>query len=202
MPSSLEIAQQASSARSRRSPRPPGSRRTSSSRTAATRRRSTTPCSTGSPARPDGKLIDVTAITPTKAGEGKTTTAVSLAQGLGHIGKHVALCLREASLGPVFGVKGGAAGGGYAQVVPMEDLNLHFTGDIHAIRAANNLLAAMIDAHILHGNALEHRSAHDQLAALHRHERPLAARDRHRARRQGERQPARRRASTSRPPPR
>jgi formate--tetrahydrofolate ligase len=102
----------------------------------------------------DGKLIDVTAITPTKAGEGKTTTSVSLTQGLGHIGRQVALCLREASLGPVFGIKGGAAGGGYAQVVPMEDLNLHFTGDIHAIGSANNLLAAMIDAHILHGNKL------------------------------------------------
>jgi formate--tetrahydrofolate ligase len=102
----------------------------------------------------DGKLICVTAITPTKAGEGKTTTSVSLTQGLGHIGKKVALCLREASLGPVFGIKGGAAGGGYAQVVPMEDLNLHFTGDIHAIGAANNLLAAMLEAHLLHGNAL------------------------------------------------
>jgi formate--tetrahydrofolate ligase len=102
----------------------------------------------------DGKLICVTAITPTKAGEGKTTTSVSLTQGLGHIGKKVALCLREASLGPVFGIKGGAAGGGYAQVVPMEDLNLHFTGDIHAISAANNLLAAMLEAHLLHGNKL------------------------------------------------
>src|SRR5439155_4721036 len=102
----------------------------------------------------DGKLIDVTAITPTKAGEGKTTTSVSLTQGLGHIGKRVALCLREASLGPVFGIKGGAAGGGYTQVVPMEDLNLHFTGDIHAIGAANNLLAAMLEAHLLHGNKL------------------------------------------------
>src|SRR3954447_25436145 len=105
-------------------------------------------------AKADGKLIDVTAITPTKADEGKTTTSVSLTQGLGHIGRSVALCLREASLGPVFGIKGGAAGGGYAQVVPMEDMNLHFTGDIHAIGAANNLLAAMIDAHLLHGNAL------------------------------------------------
>src|SRR5436309_2331097 len=105
-------------------------------------------------ASPDGKLIDVTAITPTKAGEGKTTTAVSLTQGLGHIGKEPVLCLREASLGPVFGIKGGAAGGGYAQVVPMEDMNLHFTGDIHAIGAANNLLAAMIESHILHGNKL------------------------------------------------
>jgi formate--tetrahydrofolate ligase len=104
--------------------------------------------------RPDGKLICVTAITPTKAGEGKTTTSVSLTQGLGAIGKKVALCLREASLGPVFGIKGGAAGGGYAQVVPMEDLNLHFTGDIHAIGAANNLLAAMLEASLLHGNKL------------------------------------------------
>jgi formyltetrahydrofolate synthetase len=102
----------------------------------------------------DGKLIDVTAITPTKAGEGKTTTSVSLTQGLGHIGKSVALCIREASLGPVFGIKGGAAGGGYTQVVPMEDMNLHFTGDIHAIGAANNLLAAMLEAHLLHGNKL------------------------------------------------
>jgi formate--tetrahydrofolate ligase len=105
-------------------------------------------------ARPDGKLINVTAITPTKAGEGKTTTSVSLTQGFGAIGRKAALCLREASLGPVFGIKGGAAGGGYAQVVPMEDLNLHFTGDIHAIGAANNLLAAMLEAHILHGNEL------------------------------------------------
>ena len=102
----------------------------------------------------DGKLVCVTAITPTKAGEGKTTTSVSLTQGLGHIGRRPVLCLREASLGPVFGIKGGAAGGGYAQVVPMEDLNLHFTGDIHAIGAANNLLAALLEAHILHGNAL------------------------------------------------
>jgi formate--tetrahydrofolate ligase len=104
--------------------------------------------------RPNAKLIGVTAITPTKAGEGKTTTAVSLTQGLGTIGKSPVLCLREASLGPVFGIKGGAAGGGYAQVVPMEDLNLHFTGDIHAIGAANNLLSAMLEAHILHGNDL------------------------------------------------
>src|SRR5437899_2737915 len=104
--------------------------------------------------RPDCKLIDVTAITPTKAGEGKPTTSVSLTEGLGHIGKHPVLCIREASLGPVFGIKGGAAGGGYAQVVPMEDMNLHFTGDIHAIGAANNLLAAMLEAHILHGNEL------------------------------------------------
>ncbi len=104
--------------------------------------------------RPDGKLIDVTAITPTPAGEGKTTTSVSLTQGFGKLGKRPVLCLREASLGPVFGIKGGAAGGGYTQVVPMEDMNLHFTGDIHAIGAANNLLAAMLEAHLLHGNAL------------------------------------------------
>jgi formate--tetrahydrofolate ligase len=104
--------------------------------------------------KPDAKLVNVTAITPTKAGEGKTTTSVSLTQGLGVIGRRPVLCLREASLGPVFGIKGGAAGGGYAQVVPMEDLNLHFTGDIHAIGAANNLLAAMLEAHLLHGNEL------------------------------------------------
>src|ERR687898_942846 len=103
---------------------------------------------------PDGKLVCVTAITPTRAGEGKTTTSVSLTQGLGYIGRKPVLCLREASLGPVFGIKGGAAGGGYAQVVPMEDLNLHFTGDIHAIGAANKLLAAMLEAHVLHGNEL------------------------------------------------
>jgi formate--tetrahydrofolate ligase len=102
--------------------------------------------------RPDGKLICVTGMTPTKAGEGKTTTLVGLTQGLGVIGSKPVACLREASLGPVFGIKGGAAGGGLTQVVPMEDLNLHFTGDIHAIGAANNLLAAMIDASILHGN--------------------------------------------------
>ena len=102
--------------------------------------------------RPDGKLICVAGMTPTKAGEGKTTTAVSLTEGLGKIGKTPVLCLREPSLGPVFGIKGGAAGGGYAQIVPMEDLNLHFTGDIHAVGAANNLLAALLDASILHGN--------------------------------------------------
>ena len=104
--------------------------------------------------RPDGKLVLVTAITPTPAGEGKTTTSVGLADGLRKIGKNAMLALREPSLGPVFGVKGGAAGGGYAQVVPMEDINLHFTGDFHAIGAANNLLAAMLDNHIQQGNAL------------------------------------------------
>jgi len=104
--------------------------------------------------RPDGKLVLVTAITPTPAGEGKTTTTIGLADGLKRIGKNVIVALREPSLGPVFGVKGGAAGGGYAQVVPMEDINLHFTGDFHAIGAANNLLAAMLDNHIQQGNAL------------------------------------------------
>ena len=104
--------------------------------------------------RPEGKLILVTAINPTPAGEGKTTTTVGLADGLKKLGKNVMVALREPSLGPVFGVKGGAAGGGYAQVVPMEDINLHFTGDFHAIGAANNLLAAMLDNHIQQGNAL------------------------------------------------
>ena len=102
----------------------------------------------------DGKLILVTAITPTPAGEGKTTTTIGLADGLKKIGKNVVVALREPSLGPVFGVKGGAAGGGYAQVIPMEDINLHFTGDFHAIGAANNLLAAMLDNHIYQGNKL------------------------------------------------
>ena len=102
----------------------------------------------------DGKLILVTAINPTPAGEGKTTTTVGLADGLKKLGKNVVVALREPSLGPVFGVKGGAAGGGYAQVVPMEDINLHFTGDFHAIGAANNLLAAMLDNHIYQGNKL------------------------------------------------
>lgn len=104
--------------------------------------------------KPDGKLILVTAITPTPAGEGKTTTTVGLTDGLRKIGKNAAAALREPSLGPVFGIKGGAAGGGYAQVVPMEDINLHFTGDFHAIGAANNLLAAMLDNHIQQGNSL------------------------------------------------
>ena len=102
----------------------------------------------------DGKLVLVTAINPTPAGEGKTTTTVGLADAMQKLGKNVMVALREPSLGPVFGVKGGAAGGGYAQVVPMEDINLHFTGDFHAIGAANNLLAAMLDNHIYQGNEL------------------------------------------------
>ena len=104
--------------------------------------------------KPDGKLILVTAITPTPAGEGKTTTTIGLADGMRRIGKKVSVALREPSLGPVFGIKGGAAGGGWAQVIPMEDINLHFTGDFHAIGAANNLLAAMLDNHIYQGNSL------------------------------------------------
>jgi formate--tetrahydrofolate ligase len=110
-------------------------------------------------ARQRGKLILVTAINPTPAGEGKTTTTVGLGDGLNAIGKRAAICIREASLGPNFGMKGGAAGGGYAQVVPMEDMNLHFTGDFHAITSAHNLLSAMIDNHIYWGNELENRRA-------------------------------------------
>ena len=103
---------------------------------------------------PDGKLVLVTAINPTPAGEGKTTTSVGLGQAFGKLGKKAVIALREPSLGPCFGIKGGAAGGGYAQVVPMEDLNLHFTGDFHAITSANNLLAALLDNHIQQGNEL------------------------------------------------
>jgi formate--tetrahydrofolate ligase len=103
--------------------------------------------------KPDGKLILVTAINPTPAGEGKTTTTVGLGDGLNRIGKNAMICLREPSLGPCFGMKGGAAGGGYAQVVPMEDINLHFTGDFHAITSAHNLLSALIENHIYWGNS-------------------------------------------------
>jgi formate--tetrahydrofolate ligase len=106
-------------------------------------------------AKPDGKLILVTAISPTPAGEGKTTTTVGLGDALNLIGKKTLICLREPSLGPVFGMKGGATGGGMAQVIPMEDINLHFTGDFHAIASAHNLLSAMIDNHIHHGNELQ-----------------------------------------------
>jgi formate--tetrahydrofolate ligase len=105
--------------------------------------------------KPDGKIIDVTAITPTPLGEGKTVTSIGLAESMNAIGIHTMLALREPSLGPVFGIKGGAAGGGYSQVIPMEDLNLHFTGDIHAVGTANNLLAAMVDSHLMHGNELK-----------------------------------------------
>ena len=105
--------------------------------------------------RPEGKLILVTAINPTPAGEGKTTTSVGLGQAFGRLGKRAVVALREPSLGPCFGIKGGAAGGGYAQVVPMEELNLHFTGDFHAITSANNLVAALVDNHIQQGNELQ-----------------------------------------------
>ena len=105
--------------------------------------------------QPDGKLILVTAISPTPAGEGKTTTTVGLTDAMNQLGKKTICCLREPSLGPCFGIKGGAAGGGYSQVIPMEDINLHFTGDFHAIGVAHNLLSALIDNHIHHGNALE-----------------------------------------------
>ena len=104
--------------------------------------------------RPRGKLILVTALTPTPAGEGKTTTTVGLGDGLNKIGKKTVICIREPSLGPCFGIKGGAAGGGYSQVVPMEDINLHFTGDIHAISSAHNLMSALIDNHVHWGNNL------------------------------------------------
>ncbi|MGY9080917.1 MAG: formate--tetrahydrofolate ligase, partial [Candidatus Nanopelagicales bacterium] len=107
------------------------------------------------PENPNAHLVLVTAISPTPPGEGKTTTSVGLADGLSHIGKRVMVCLREPSLGPVFGMKGGAAGGGKAQIVPMEDINLHFTGDFGAIGLANNLLSALIDNHIHHGNSLD-----------------------------------------------
>jgi formate--tetrahydrofolate ligase len=113
---------------------------------------------------PVGRLVLVTGITPTPAGEGKSTVTVGVAQALRKLGKRAMLCIREPSLGPVFGLKGGAAGGGYAQVVPMEDINLHFTGDFHAIASAHNLLSAMLDAHVHHGNAL------GLVAAHHRHE--------------------------------
>ncbi len=105
--------------------------------------------------RPQGRYIDVTAINPTPLGEGKTVTTVGLGQALKHIGKNVITCIRQPSLGPVFGIKGGAAGGGYSQVIPMEDFNLHLTGDVHAVTMANNLLSAYIDNHIYQGNDLD-----------------------------------------------
>ena len=126
----------------------------------------------------DGKLILVTAISPTPAGEGKTTTTVGLGDGLNRIGKKAMSCLREPSLGPCFGMKGGAAGGGYAQVVPMEDINLHFTGDFHAITSAHNLLSALIDNQIYWGNPTGTRQPARRLATRHGHERPRAALDR------------------------
>ena len=162
-----------------------------SRRTAATRRRSTLDYVAPLKDRPNGKLILVTAITPTPAGEGKTTTTVGLGDALNHIGKKAIICLREPSLGPSFGMKGGAAGGGYAQVVPMEDINLHFTGDFHAIGAANNLLGGDGRQPRLLGQRARHRPAPHHLAARPRHERPGAALDRQLARRGRERLPAR-----------
>ncbi len=114
-------------------------------------------------ANPQGKYIDVTAITPTPLGEGKTTTTVGLTQGLGVLGKNVACCIRQPSQGPTFGIKGGAAGGGYSQVVPMEDFNLHLTGDIHAITAAHDLVAAAIDARMLHESQVDAETMFNRL---------------------------------------
>ena len=143
------------------------------------------------PSGPRGKYVVVTAITPTPLGEGKSTTTVGLAQGLNAIGHKAAVCIRQPSLGPVFGIKGGAAGGGYSQVIPMEDFNLHLTGDVHAIGAAHNLAGAFIDNSLHHRNPLGIDPHGDPLAARRRHQRPGAAPRRHRARRQGERRPAR-----------
>ena len=134
--------------------------------------------------RAQGKLILVTAISPTPAGEGKTTTTVGLGDALTRIGKRAMICLREPSLGPCFGMKGGAAGGGYAQVVPMDEINLHFTGDFHAITAANNLLAALIDNQVYWGNPLGIDPSQDLVAPRDGHERPRAARHRRRPRQQ------------------
>ena len=128
--------------------------------------------------KPDGKLVLVTAINPTPAGEGKTTTTVGLGEALAKMGKNAMIALREPSLGPVFGIKGGAAGGGYAQVVPMEDINLHFTGDMHAITAANNLLCAMLDNHMQQGNVLGIDPRRIVCHPCHGYERPRAAQHR------------------------
>ncbi len=140
--------------------------------------------------RPDGALVLVTGISPTPAGEGKTTTTVGLGDALNAIGTKAMIALREPSLGPCFGVKGGATGGGYAQVLPMEDINLHFTGDFHAITSANNLLAAMVDNHLYWGNGSGLDVAAHLLAAFARHERPRAALGGLLARRHAQRLPA------------
>ena len=142
-------------------------------------------------ANPRGKYVLVTAITPTPLGEGKSTTTIGLVQGLNLIGHSAAAAIRQPSLGPVFGIKGGAAGGGYSQVIPMEDFNLHLTGDVHAIGAAHNLAAAFIDNHLHHGNALGIDPLGSPLAARRRHQRPIAAPCRHRTRWSGERPAAR-----------
>ena len=139
---------------------------------AASRPRSAWRCSIVSSDRPNGKEIIVTAITPTPLGEGKTTTTIGLAQGLNRLGVRAAVAVRQPSLGPVFGIKGGGAGGGYSQVLPMEDINLHFTGDIHAVTAAHDLGAAFLDNHLLRGNQLGIDSGHHPLASRPRPERP------------------------------
>ena len=141
--------------------------------------------------RPRGKYVVVTAITPTPLGEGKSTTTVGLAQGLNRIGKRASVNIRQPSLGPVFGIKGGAAGGGYSQVIPMEDFNLHLTGDVHAIGAAHNLAGRLHRQQPPPQEPARHRPARDPLAARRRHQRPGPAPRRHRPRRQGGRRPAR-----------
>ena len=153
MKSALQSPTKQSCARSTRSPRRPAFSRGTRTVRAISRQGQLSILSRLAK-RPNAKLVIVTAITPTKAGEGKTTTSVALTQGLGKIGKKVVLCLREPSMGPVFGVKGGGTGGGYSQIGPMEDINLHFNGDFHAVTAAHNLLAAALDASIFNGNPL------------------------------------------------
>ena len=166
--------------------------RRTSSPMAITRPRCRWTSSSRCKSRPNGKLILVSAITPTPAGEGKTTTTVGLTDALNHIGKRAMLCLREPSLGPCFGIKGGAAGGGYAQVVPMEDINLHFTGDLHAIGARRTTCSRrMIDNHIYWGNPLGIDQTAHHLAPRHGHERAQPAVDRLLARRRRQRLSAR-----------
>ena len=176
---------------------------TSSSSTGRPRPRSRSRRSTRLEAeRPRGRYVVVTAITPTPLGEGKSTTTVGLAQGLNRIGRKASVNIRQPSLGPVFGIKGGAAGGGYSQVIPMEDFNLHLTGDVHAIGAAHNLAGAFIDNSLHHKNPLGHRPARRPLAARRRHQRPRAAPHRHRARRPRGRRSRARPSSSSRSAPR
>ena len=132
--------------------------------------------------RPKARYVVVTAITPTPLGEGKTTTTIGLGQAFGCLGKQATIAIRQASMGPTFGIKGGAAGGGYSQVVPFENLNLHLTGDLHAVTAANNLLAAMVDNHLQQGNALGIDPHSDHLETGARRQRPIAAQHRDRSR--------------------
>ena len=146
---------------------------------------------------PRAKYVVVTAITPTPLGEGKTTTTVGLGQGFAHIGKRATVAIRQPSMGPTFGIKGGAAGGGYSQVVPMETLNLHLTGDLHAVTAAHNLLAAMVDNQLLSGQRARARPAQHHLAPGARRQRPGAAQHRHRARARADGTPRAEPGSTS-----